>query len=95
MSKKRLRIIITVKPGTSRELYEDLEALPVADRSERVRMLATLGALATRGGLVPTGASLQAERQPGAAEARETVRNGVAPSVLSGFDDEGWDPDEG
>lgn len=84
VAKKRLRIIISVKPGASHELYEDLAAVPVADRSERVRMLASLGVLAMRGRLAPTGAAAPVPETPAGEEVS------VEPALLAGFNGDGW-----
>lgn len=83
----KMRIVNTVKPGANPELFEDLSAMPREDRSERMRTLATLGVLAMRGRLAPTGVEIPASRQP---EPEEAPRADLPSDVLAGFDDTSW-----
>lgn len=90
---KQLRIVITVKPSRNQELYENLVTMPIADRSERIRMLAAIGVLAMRGQLAPAGASPSAV---GTLDQKNTLDGApLAAGMLSGFDGGGWETEDG
>lgn len=48
MTTKGIRVVVGIS-GSHHELLNDLSALPVRDRAERIRTLATIGLMAARG----------------------------------------------
>lgn len=48
----KMRVVTTLRAGANPELWRDLEGVPRDQRSERMRLLATLGAQLARSGVV-------------------------------------------
>lgn len=48
MTKPSLRMLLTI-PSAQKELYEDIEVIPVRERAERMRTLAAIGLASIRG----------------------------------------------
>lgn len=53
-----MKILVTINPGSSPELYAAIETIPARDRAERLRTLATLGVVSARNGLQTVSAML-------------------------------------
>lgn len=57
---EKLRVIVTVKSGANSELWDALAGVPRDQRSERLRMLATVGAQLCQSRLIAVPVATQA-----------------------------------
>lgn len=66
-----MKILVTINPGSSPELYTAIETTPARDRAERLRTLATLGVVSARNGLQTVSA--MPDTPPNRLEANQTL----------------------
>lgn len=94
----KFRVIVTIKEGANPELFTTLLALPREERSERLRYLATTGALVVEGGIFAVAGGVAV---PGIAEKASgdgvpaAGDHAVEAGMLEGFGDGGWKAGEG
>lgn len=87
----KMRIVVTVKAGANHELWADLNRMPRADRSERMRLLATLGEKVLRSSTVFATAGVSQLPPADKAQKSEDGFGAAATMAGNGFDaDDAW-----